>query len=68
MLSNEKESVDAILSTYGDKSAEYLVLLTHAEAPWKEARKRAGALIGERCNEEITLSDMAEYYSGLLNE
>ncbi|MBQ7456488.1 MAG: DUF4065 domain-containing protein [Desulfovibrio sp.] len=61
---NEKESIDAILGTYGEKTSDYLVLLTHAERPWKDARKRAGA----RCNEEIIYADMAEYYSGLLGE
>ena len=65
---NEKESIDVILGTYADKSSDYLVLLTHAERPWKDARKRAGALPGERCNEEIIYADMAEYYSGLLGE
>lgn len=65
---NERESIEAILKTYGDKTAEYLVLLTHSEMPWKNARQRAGVLAGERCTEEITLSDMAEYYSGLLDE
>ena len=65
---NEKESIDEIVSFYANKTAEYLVLLTHAEAPWKEARKRAQAHPGERCTEEITLADMLEYYSGLLDE
>lgn len=64
----EKESIDAVLSTYSKKSAMYLVLLTHSEEPWRKARKRAGVLPGERCNEEITLAEMAEYYSGLLDE
>ncbi|MBQ7607657.1 MAG: DUF4065 domain-containing protein [Desulfovibrionaceae bacterium] len=67
LLDNERESIDAVLDTYGDKTAQYLVLLSHMEAPWKKARKRAGVRPGERCNQQITITDMIEYYSGLLN-
>ena len=68
LLPHEKETIDAIISFYGKNNSEYLVLLTHSEDLWKDARKRAKVLAGERCNEEITLADMAEYYSGLLDE
>lgn len=59
----EKESIDAVLSFYADKSSQWLSDLTHAETPWKVARK--GLLPNERGNHEILLASMAEYYSGL---
>ena len=67
LAENEIETIQAVLDAYGKKSAEYLVTLTHMEQPWKDARKRAGVLPGERCNEEITLADMAEYYIGIVD-
>ncbi len=68
LLDNERESINVVLKTYGDKTTEYLVFLTHSEAPWKDARKRACALPGERCHEKINLADMIEFYSGLLGD
>lgn len=59
----QRETVDAVLSFYGDKTAQWLSDLTHREAPWLEARADAGA--GENSNNEISLASMAEYYSSL---
>ncbi len=59
----QRESIDAVLNYYGDKSAQWLIDLTHSEEPWKEAR--VGLAPGERGNREITLASMADYYSGL---
>ncbi len=58
-------TIDAVLAFYGDKSAQWLSDLTHLENPWKLARERAGVPEGAMCEEEITLADMHEYYSGL---
>jgi len=60
-----KTTVDAVLNFYAEKSAQWLSDLTHLEAPWKKARARAGVADGEASEEEITLADMHEYYSGL---
>jgi len=60
-----RATIDSVLAFYGDKSAQWLSDLTHLEAPWLQARDRAGAKPGEKCEEEITLADMHEYYSGL---
>ena len=60
-----KETVDVVLEGYGDKSPQWLSELTHQEAPWLNARERAGLTIGERGNSEITLDDIAEYYGSL---
>jgi uncharacterized phage-associated protein len=66
--SNQRETIDAVLATYGCKSSQWLSELTHSEAPWQEARSRAGLSLGERGNSEITLDDMAEYYGGLVGQ
>lgn len=60
-----KSTIDAVLEFYGEKSAQWLSDLTHLEAPWLKARGRAGAQPGDVCEEEVTLADMHEYYSGL---
>ncbi|OCC15951.1 putative prophage protein (ps3) [Dissulfuribacter thermophilus] len=61
----EKETIDAVLDFYGDKSSQWLIDLTHMEDPWRNARKGLGP--GERGNRPIRLADMAEYYSSLNN-
>ena len=33
-----RETIDAVLDYYGDKHPQWLSDLTHAEAPWKDAR------------------------------
>lgn len=59
----QQETVDAVLKFYGKKSSQWLSDLTHAEKPWKKARK--GLKPSERANNVITLASMMEYYSGL---
>ncbi|MDW9523781.1 DUF4065 domain-containing protein [Sinorhizobium meliloti] len=64
--SDAERTIDSVLEFYGSKSAQWLSDLTHLEDPWNAARKRAGVSDGAPCEEEITLADMHEYYSGLL--
>lgn len=59
----ERETVDAVLAFYGDRSSQWLSELTHREAPWKDARH--GLEAGDRGNREISLASMAEYYGSL---
>lgn len=59
----EKETIDAVLGAYGDKTAQWLSDLTHLEDPWNDARK--GYALGDNCENEITQVSMAEYYSSL---
>jgi len=59
----ERETVEAVLKYYGAKSSQWLSDLTHAEKPWKEARK--GLAPGERGRAVITPAAMAEYYGSL---
>jgi uncharacterized phage-associated protein len=63
---NQKETIDIVLKSYGNKPAQWLVDLTHLEEPWKKARGDAGP--GDWCNCEISHADMAEYYSGILRD
>lgn len=58
-----KESMDVVISEYGDKSPQWLSDLTHSEMPWKKARK--GCAPGDYCSNIIEKEDMRQYYSGL---
>ncbi len=59
----QTETIDAVLDYYGDKSAQWLIDLTHLEKPWKEARQ--GMSCSERGNRVIPHDAIAEYYSSL---
>lgn len=59
----QKQTIDSVLKYYGDQTAQWLSELTHQEEPWKNARE--GMAPGERGQREISLADMAEYYSSL---
>ncbi len=59
----QQETVDAVLEYYGNKSAQWLIELTHMEDPWIQARK--GLLPLARGNRVISLDTMADYYSSL---
>ncbi|MBU0558788.1 MAG: DUF4065 domain-containing protein [Bacteroidetes bacterium] len=59
----QKETVDAVLDYYGDKTSQWLIQLTHLEEPWKQARE--GLCISERSDRIISLDSMANYYSAL---
>ena len=63
LTSNEKETIDAVLSYYGDKEPQWLSDLTHKERPWREARE--GVPIGERSDNIVKKETMQEYYGGL---
>lgn len=59
----QRETVDAVLTFYGDKSPQWLSDLTHMEAPWKSARR--GIPDGVRGNQIISKETLAEYYGSL---
>lgn len=61
----QKETIDSVLSYYGNRSAQWLSELTHAEDPWRIARERDGLAPMERGSAEITWADMDEYYGSL---
>lgn len=60
---DEKDTIDSVVDYYGKKSPQELSDLTHAETPWREARK--GLSPFERGNHPITLESMAEYYESI---
>ncbi len=63
LTSTQKETIKSILKHYGDKSAQWLVDLTHLEEPWRNARGNCGC--GDSCSNVISHGAMVEYYSGL---
>ena len=59
----QRETVDAVLQTYGNLSGRQLSHLTHSEAPWQDAR---GDLPDTaRSDAEITPDSLAQYYASL---
>jgi uncharacterized phage-associated protein len=59
----QRESIDAVLGFYANKTGHWLRELTHKEAPWKDAR--AGLRENERGHKRITLEAMGRYYARL---
>lgn len=59
----QRETIDAVLGFYGDKSSQWLSDLTHSESPWRDARRGLAPM--ERGGNEITHAAMAEYYGSL---
>ncbi|MFC3717114.1 Panacea domain-containing protein [Luteimonas soli] len=60
---DQRETVEGVLSVYGDKTPQWLSDLTHVEDPWKLAR--AGVPEGANCSSEISRESMLNYYSSL---
>ena len=63
LTDEQRETVDAVLGFYGDKSPQWLGDLTHMEDPWQSARRYVHD--GERGNTIIPKEDLAEYYGSL---
>jgi len=63
LTDGEKDTIDSVLDTYGDKSSQWLSDLTHMESPWIDARK--GFPSDSPSQNEITQGSMMEYYSSL---
>jgi uncharacterized phage-associated protein len=62
----ERSTINAVLKFYGKRQGHVLAALTHREAPWRDARVRAGVRSGERGTVEIRKDAMLEYYEGLV--
>ena len=60
---DQRDTVNAVLDYYGDKTAQWLIELSHKEDPWIQARKGLPAM--ERGHRVIPLDVMAAYYSSL---
>ncbi|WP_319548827.1 type II toxin-antitoxin system antitoxin SocA domain-containing protein [Desulfogranum marinum] len=63
LTDTDKNTIDAVLEFYGNKSSQWLSDLTHQEQPWISARK--GYSPGERSSQVISLASMHEYYDSL---
>ena len=58
-----RDTVKGVFSFYGEKTAQWLSDLTHAELPWRNARGCLGP--GEPGGSEIPIDQMHEYYASL---
>jgi len=61
----EAESCDLVLAAYGRFTAHQLSMMTHGEAPWIMARRRAGAKPFERTNELLRDEEIFEFFDAL---
>lgn len=60
---NQRGTINAVLDTYGPLSGQQLSALTHAEDPWRDARRGLGPT--DKATTEITLEALANYYSAV---
>lgn len=58
--------VNAVFDKFGLMSHEKLVLLTHSEAPWNDARRNLGPF--DYSNEKISFDGMYNFYSKVLEK
>lgn len=56
---NKIELLETVLEKYANLSPEKLVILTHSESPWLNARKKCENL---KCKVKLSLDDMKNYY------
>ena len=61
MDAEQQKYLNAVLKKYGFMASEKLVMLTHTEKPWNDARE--GLRITEKGNNYITHESMYNYYS-----
>lgn len=57
---DEIKLFDSVMRLYGSKTQNQLILVTHSEQPWSEARE--GLLPYESSNKSISLDTMYTYY------
>ncbi len=59
---DQEDLLQEVFRSFGRFSGNMLSDITHFEGPWLDARKRAGAAPGERCQEKISLDSMRDYF------
>jgi uncharacterized phage-associated protein len=64
LTKKQRETIDAVLRYYGNRSSQWLSDLTHRERPWAEAR--SGLSPGDPGATEISHASMDEYYGSLV--
>ncbi len=60
LTEDEKSLYNSVITLYGSKSQNELVLMTHMEQPWAEQRAQLQPY--ERSNNPISFKSMFEYY------
>jgi uncharacterized phage-associated protein len=63
LTEDERETIDAVIAYYGDKTGTWLSDLTHMERPWKQARE--GIADGEPSQNVISHESMLQYYESI---
>lgn len=63
LTNSERDTVGAIVASYGSKTARELSALTHSEDPWRQAR--SGLAPTETSSAEISLDSMVSYYGAV---
>lgn len=63
----ERESVNLVLDAYGTLTAHQLSAMTHREAPWVNARARAGAAPLERSSVRLDDEEIFEFFDALIS-
>ena len=61
MSENQIKLANAVLSAYSKLSDERLVLMTHSEEPWNEARKGLSPI--ERSDKELSKETIYSYFT-----
>jgi uncharacterized phage-associated protein len=60
---SERGTIDAVIENYGDLTGRQLSALTHAEAPWRDARAGLGPT--DRASVPISKAAIADYYTAV---
>lgn len=63
LTGDQRENIDIVLRSYGDKGAYWLREQSHAEAPWRDARGNLPE--GAFSQQVITKDSMGLYYGSL---
>lgn len=64
----EDKLIKAVHKHFGCYSGDTLTRMTHSETPWVNARLRAGAAEGERCEEPISAEDMEQFFTDVVEK
>lgn len=63
LTADEKDTINVVLDSYGDKEPYELRSQTHSEKPWKDMRGGLGDF--DMCTKVITKTAMGDYYGSL---
>nr|WP_198955655.1 type II toxin-antitoxin system antitoxin SocA domain-containing protein [Frankia sp. CcI49] len=66
LTSDQRETIDEVLRSYAEFTAQQLSVLSHSELPWQEARR--GLQPFDRGSTVIDPTVMADYYGSLLDD